>query len=215
MKIELNLLESDRIISKYILDSIAKQLNSKLPSLFDKAQDSIKEIVINSIKNQPEYSSLLGGQLQYEFGILDPQSRLDAILNILQNSMIASLDKIQINGSLLKGGFKIEFIKSNYSDILSLPESYFITEKGSKLEWLNWLLLQGDNSIVLGYSFILGGFKFSRTGGGIMTTNESGLWKVPSQFSGTQDNNWIIRGILSCSDEIQQLLNKLIKNLQS
>ena len=215
MRLTLDLLESDSNISKTILDLLAKQINSNINKQFNKLQDSIKNIVINSLKQQPEYISLLGGQLQYEFGITNPQQKLDAILAVLKNSMVASMNKVMVSGPSLKGGFTIEFIRSDYSDILQLPEASFITEKGTSLEWLNWLLLQGDSSIIFGYSFILGGFKFSRTGGGIMKDNASGVWKVPSQFSGTQDNNWITRGIMACSGDIQSLLNNLIKNLAS
>jgi hypothetical protein len=215
MRLELKLLESDITIAKNILDILSKQINKQLSKNFPKIQDSIKKVVIDSIKNQPEYASLIGGQLQYEFGITNPKSRLDAILNTLEQSMVSSLNKVVPSGYGLKGGFKIEFIKSDYSDILPLPESSFVSEKGSNLQWLNWLLIQGDSSIVFGYSFVLGGFKFSRTGGGVMRGSESGSWQVPSQFSGTAQNNWITRGILSCSDDIQQLLNSLIENLAS
>lgn len=215
MKLQIDILESDSYIKDQILEALVKGINKKLPPLFNNAKESIKNTVISSLKNQPEYSSLLNGQLKYEFGLPDPQQRLDRILTVLENSMVSSLDKVSISGNSLKGGFKIEFIRSDYSDILPLPESSFVTEKGSKLEWLNWLLLQGDSAIVMGYSFVLGGFRFSRTGGGIMKSNESGLWRVPTQFAGSVDNNWIVRGILGCSDEIQQILNSIIKKLDS
>lgn len=213
LRLSIDILESDTVIAKKILGILAKKLNKKLVKSFDQLQDQIKSIIINSLKNQPEYSSLLGGQLQYEFGIPDPSSRLNSIINTLEQSMIARLNKVIVSGYQLKGGFSIEFIKSDYNDILSLPDASFVTEKGSKLEWLNWLLLQGDSSIVIGYSFILGGFKFSRTGGGVMRSNNSGFWRVPPQFAGTQDNNWIIRGILAAESDINNLLGSFIENL--
>lgn len=205
----IKLVESDKQIQNTINQLLADEIKKLLPKLGVRASDFIKNSIINSIKNQPEYSSLLNGKLKHEFGLPDADSRIAGILQSIENSLQVRYQPITSTSSGIKGGFLITMIPSDFNDILNLPQAVFETENGGYLQWLKWLLLEGDNSIVFGYKFILGQSSYSRTGNGIMSADISGMWRVPPEFSGTKDNNWITRAISATENDI----NNFLKNL--
>jgi hypothetical protein len=208
---KITILESDKQIQNTINQLLAQQVKKILPGITQSASQFIKNKIIESIKNQPEYISLLSGKLKYEFGLPDADSRVSAILSAISNSIQINTSQPTYNSSGVKGGFVINMVKSDFSDIVNLPEAVFQTEKGSYLQWLKWLLLEGDNSIVFGYTFLLGQNPYSRTGQGIMKSDMSGVWRVPPEFAGTLDNNWITRAITATEPEINNYLKNLFK----
>ena len=87
------------------------------------------------------------------------------------------------------------------------------TWKNQKLDWLKWLLLYGDRTIISGYEFTIKNDNKSRTGRGIMQGSVSGSWRVPSDYAGNVDNNWIIKGIESVADDIENFFFRTLKNM--
>ena len=98
--------------------------------------------------------------------------------------------------------------RNDYSDVISVPEAVFVTEKGVKLEWLRWLLLEGDKRIVSNYFFKKS--SRGRAGGGIMAERQNASWGVPSQFAGTENNNFATRALETINDEIDVLVRREI-----
>ena len=209
----LKLLESDKQIQNTINQLLATEIKQVLPKIGNRAAQFIKTSIINSIKNQPEYFSLLNGKLRHEFGLPDADSRVASILDGIEQSLNIRYNSVSFNSNNITGGFTITMVPSGFNDILSLPAAVFETEKGSSLQWLKWLLLEGDNSIVFGYKFILGQSPYSRTGQGIMRSDVSGVWRVPPEFAGTEDNNWITRAISSTEADINNFLQNLFKSI--
>ena len=78
-----------------------------------------------------------------------------------------------------------------------------------KLDWLNWLLTRGDDIIVGDYSFIQKP-GIGRSGLGAMTAG--GVFRIPPEYSGTQDDNFITRTLLSeaVTDQLTQVLEQHI-----
>lgn len=212
-KFSIELLESDNEIQEIINRELIKELNKRLPGVFKQATQYIRQTILGSIKNQPEYVSLLSGSLKYEFGLPDISSRLNSILDTIDKSLYVEYKSAKTNGSNISGGFFIGMVNSDFGDILSLSEATFLTEKGVPLEWLKWLLIEGDKIIVIGYTFNIGNFKNSRTGGGIMSPSFSGSWRVPPEFAGTLENNWITRAVEQVGDQIENYLANLLENL--
>ena len=99
-------------------------------------------------------------------------------------------------------------IRSDYSDVFQSAGAVVNTEKGSKLEWLQWLLLFGDKTIVKEYEIKLGPNPNSRSGDGIMISSKSGRWNVPTSYAGTSKKNWITDAIDSVEDDIMTLLTQ-------
>lgn len=206
IKGSLKLVETTSEINKRLLSTLLPQVDSYFKGVFDKVSSEIQNIVINNIKIAPEYDSLLSGRLKAEFGLPDSDSRVASILDFWKNIEV-NYKAVKIkNNSSLSANFSINMIKSDYSDVISLSASTFITEKGSELNWLEWLLLFGNKTIIKDYEIKLGPNPRSRTGLAVMQGVISGKWSVPAEFAGTMNNNWITRAIDNADGEINKLL---------
>ena len=203
--ITINILESTDIITQKILQALLPQVNTYLKKVFNKCKIEIEKTITSSIILSPEYQSLLSGQLKYELGLPDPQNRLSVIGKILTNINV-TYNKATFNKNSINGSFSLSAIRSDYTDILSIPESILTTEKGQKLEWLRWLLLFGDKTIIKDYTVVLGPNPRSRTGNAVMVQETKSRWNIPAQFAGTINNNWITRSIDAANDQINSIL---------
>jgi hypothetical protein len=211
MSISISLIESANQINQNILNSLLKQVESYMNGRINKLKIEIPQIVSTAISSSPEYSSLLGGRLKYEFGIPDSSSKLAGLINIWSNNIDIVYNKPTIAGNSIKSSFTISMIKIDFSDVLFTSYAEMRDElRGYSLPWLQWLLLEGNQVIIPSYEFIIGSNRASRTGNGIMRPS-SASWKVPSFFSGTQTDNWITRALNSAEKDIQNVLDRNFK----
>jgi hypothetical protein len=176
---------------------IIKALNKTITGTREKLKDLIGEALTNS----PEYRALENGQFYAEIGLVNILSVVDKIIKRLARSAEITVNRAKI------ADLTVKIIKSDYSDLLSIPEASFPSENGFIVDWLRWLLLEGTSPVVIGYSFLGVPAKKSRTGQGIMI-HSKGNWNVPYEFSGTQDDNWITRSL--SADFFTENLEKLI-----
>jgi hypothetical protein len=215
MKISLKILESNTEISNRILNAILPHFRS----VFDKTQQSLQKIIPIKFKevlmSEPEYSSLISGALKYELGIPDADSRIESIYDSWISSMNIEKKTISIRGNRLTGGFGISLIRSDFSDILSLPSATVVDSiSGSIIPWLRWLLLEGGKILVRNYKVKYGPNPRSRTDNAIMIESSSQHWRVPAEFAGTIQNNWVTRCILKLDNIMYTILQEeLEKNL--
>lgn len=207
---KITIVETNAQIENKILRALKPELNKYLEKVFNKAKSKIVNAVVKAIKSMPEYQSLLSGDLKYEFGLPDSDSRIENILNFWKN-ITADFKKVSINGNKLSGGFTISMIDSDYSDVINSSAAVFTTEKGTDLNWLEWLLLFGNKTIIRDYVVEFGPNPRSRTGRAVMKGVQSGKWSVPTEFSGTKNNNWITRAIESADSEINSILKEVTK----
>lgn len=210
LRASVNIVETNAEIEGKILRALRIELNKYLEKIFNKIKSKISDAVINAIKSSPEYDSLINGDLKYEFGLPDSDSRVGSILEFWKK-INTSYKSVTVEGNKLRGGFTINMIDSDYSDIIKSPAAIFITEKGSELNWLEWLLLFGNKTIIKDYTIEFGYNPRSRTGQAIMRGVKSGKWSVPQEFSGTKNNNWITRAIDTAEPIIYQILNEAMK----
>jgi hypothetical protein len=210
VKVSLKIIEDNSKISNRIIKELRTQLLPVLTYAFTKSQQDITQLVQQAIVNSETYASLSNGQLKAEFGLPDSDNRLDGILNFWTN-IYAKFDKPRISNNQISGGFKLGMIQKDFKDVLSLPEASFVTSKKDRLDWLEWLLLFGNKTIIKDYNISFGNYRTSRTGMAIMKGVSQGKWSVPSQYSGTINNNWITRVIDSLDQSIMLILEKNIK----
>lgn len=211
MNINLKLLESNSEIVDQILLSIKDILNISFNKALKNLRISIPNQVKNAIISEPEYQSLTNGKLKYEFGIPDSVGKINKIIDIWTNNIIIEMVPISISSSGLRGGFIINMIQADYSDIIGSSSASVIDSKtGAVLPWLEWLLLYGGQIIIKNYKVQMGPNKNSRTGMAIMVSSKEN-WRVPPEFTGTKDNNWITRSLSKLDTIIPKLIQEEIE----
>lgn len=208
LKFSMRLVEDYSTISSRIATALLPEVRIYFQNAIAGLDTKITDLVINSITSQPEYSSLMSGSLQYEFGIPDPSSRLSEILDTIRTNSIVQIKPPTISGSKISASIKIQMIQSNFNDLIQLGSSKITSEKGTELNWLRWLLLEGDTIIISDYHVVLGPNPRSRTGMAIMT--RGGSWRVPPEYAGSVRSNWITRAIDSVSSEIESAISSAI-----
>ena len=208
IKIFGKLLTSGSDFKKYILKTISDTVNRRLFSKLSSAENTISNMVIASIKAQPEYSSLKNGELRNKFGIQNT-SEIDNVLAMF-NDINTDIDKARISGGEVTANITINMIKDDFASLSSGMAAY-TSEGGSQIDWLDWLLYKGNNSVVIGYKYLPVVSPKSRTGKGIMVKGEGNIVRVPPQFAGTSDDNWITRGVDAALPQIREYFNKIVK----
>ena len=194
---------------KFILQSMSDNLNKYLFTKINSVEKKIRNIVIQSIKNQPEYTSLKSGTLRNQLGIPNTAA-IDSVISALDDIQVKII-KPSVKGDGVEAKIVINMIKDNYLEILSDSGASYITEKGTQIEWLRWLLLEGNNSVIIGYRYMPITHPNSRTGKGIMTQFKSGIFRVPPEFAGTFGNNWITRGLDAALPQVESYFNNMVK----
>jgi hypothetical protein len=209
MTINLKLVDSDSQIEKKINEAIAKELNKLVNKSSKRVSERIKMALEGWITSQPEIASLqsegVAGELNAQFGLTMGQGAI-ASAEIIQ-AVLSTLEvKIRPIDSRLRGGVDFNIQPSNFRTLLDLPSGFVVTDS-SPLHWLNWLLMEGTKTIVYGYSYTP---DFSgRSGGGTM--KKGGVWRIPPQYSGSQQDNFITRALKGRDKELSSILQDVFK----
>lgn len=213
MKFSLNLLEQNSDITKIILTNLKKEMDVIIDKALPSIKLDIKNLVKEALISEPEYASLKAGTLRAEFGILNT-SEVDGVVDAMVNTLDIIPQSIKISNNGLSGGFTLTMIRSSdINGIIGTDIAMTKTEKGQSLPWLEWLLLRGNDKIIQDYSinYISNSYR-SRTGSAVMISNPKG-WRIPANFSGTEDNNWTTRAISKIGDQISKIIQKNIEDL--
>lgn len=183
-------------VKKEIIQAIIPELNKYLAERVNKFKAALKETLKIDLWDSPEVDSLLGGELQAELGVEDPETRLAAIIDRWAGNIDVNFSPAKYAGGRIYSKLSISAIKNDYSDVLGLDEARYTTRNGSTIEWLEWILLNGDKKIITDYDIGLDLNGYSRTGlGKIMIKGRGKSWGVPSQFAGFKNDNFITRTI--------------------
>jgi hypothetical protein len=202
---KLTLLTSPHEIQTAILKALKDELNKLLIDRARGIERKIKQIVFNAITHSPEYQSLIGGKLQSELGVPNSESKIYRIVAQWISNIHVSVVKLRITGGKLSGGLHVRLMKDKYADVLSLPEASYQTQRGVIINWLQWLLIEGDKMIVRDYHVGYVPNARSRTNLGEVMI-KGGTWRVPPEFSGTPHDNFVTRSLESASVEIDDAI---------
>jgi len=221
MNISIRLLESNNEIAKKINKAIAEEVNSQIVKNAPRLKKLLVATIPVWIRTQPEMESLLSQgvphTLNAEFGLRpgEPNDALEAIINAIVETIEIRFKKVDAN---LVGGVEFRFQPSSFKNLLGLSEGHVIAAsrisgEQHDLHWLEWLLMRGDEIIVVGYEYTpsSGGSArgHGRSGGGLM--KEGGAWRVPPEFSGVDTDNVITRAFDGRERELTLLLSGLFK----
>ena len=212
------LTDSIAYIQEMVTLAMVAELNDRLKSVSPAIQSEIRDNIKTIFLTSPEFKSLLNpndGELSKHFGIpiADGAKKCAEIFNVLANSVMVEFETLKIVGKTkIDGGINIYAFIDDFSDILGLSAAEVITDKNESLPWLQWLLIEGNRIIINGYyiSYSPHYNPESRAGGTLMRKagkkSPVDNWRVPAQYSGTVDNNWITRAI----DSSEKLIEKII-----
>lgn len=203
--ISLRLTETTQQIQEKINRELASMINDKLFQKRSYILIESKKLAESWILSQPEITSLNGGDLSGLFGLYagTESSVITSIIQSVRDSVTTEL--VKIDPQFKKGGLRINFQPSNFVNLLSLKAGHVVYKDGD-LHWMDWLITQGDKIIVTDYSFNprLGA---GRSKQGTMTNK--GFFRVPPQYSGTLENNFITRALIG--NEQQKQINELLQ----
>jgi hypothetical protein len=211
MKLSFKILESDSYIRQQILIQIKNHMDQVFNKSLSSIKSQIKPIIEDALKQEPEYLSLMSGQLRLEFGIPDV-SKVDDVISKLADTIFITKNPINITNKGLSGGFTIYGLKADdFNGVIADESALVVDSKGGySLPWLEWLLLKGNKTIIQKHEVQIGPNTNSRTGMAIMVDSKKS-WRVPPEFVGNTNNNWTTRAIERCQNAINQVIKKEIE----
>lgn len=181
--------------NKDILKALQNNAKKVIQSNYKKLRSSIKPIIVDAIYDCPEMVSVRSGKLKYDFGLdFDP--------TLLIAWSVGDSMKLSYSyppNAIFKFYINIQPVK--YDNLLSLKEAYIQTENDT-LPWLEWLLLYGTSPIIYDFGVLYKEGE-GRSGGAIMVQNH-GVFMVDPSYSGTSEDNFIVRALNKKLPEIQQ-----------
>ena len=192
-------------ISTDISRDIFKVIKKAIPKIQSALDSKIGNIIFQRlVTGVPTIS----GRDYYEMGVPDINQRLQSIIRTASNSF-----KIQVRaGNLLS--IDIGILEDDYSQLLALPESVvpYISAKGSGvLQWLRWILIEGNGPIIRDFEYVPTPSRFSRTGGGIML--RGGTWSVPPSIAGTAQDNILTRSLQDIEKDIEKIITQELQRI--
>lgn len=146
--------------------------------------------VAASLKKQPHYKALLpGGELAGHFGLTPEGGWADRIVAAVAASVVSE--------TLTPAGVSVSAFRSRFEDALDSDAASFLTKKGASIEWLDWLLFQGDRVIIASHFYSdRPTFAGARSGQGrfmLPAGKKRSGWRVPAAFAGFEDGNWLTK----------------------
>ena len=211
MNITVKLVESTADINRAILNNIKDYLEPKIHQAGSKIAEALPKLVEDALRQEPEYQSLLNGQLKAELGIGNSYD-VEAVVKAISSSLEFKTQPITISSQTgLKGGFTINMIRAKDAGGVIGLDIAKVTTPAYSLPWLEWLLFKGNEILIKNYTVEFGSNPNSRSGLAIMIPSSSNNWRVPPEFVGSESNNWITRAISRIENSIYSLMTKIIE----
>lgn len=209
MTVSLKLTQSINEIQKEINKAIYLEIKNISNKNINKVKNVLYKNIAKWIEEQPEIISLKHVAVTNSLGALfglTPTEATSAVSSII-TSIINSV-KIDINlNDKLDGNIIFNFQPDDLSNLLNLPEGHRNTLKNTDLHWLDWLLTKGNTVIIVGYYYAPS--TKGRSAAGNMV--QGGSFRVPPEFAGNKDNNFITRAFSNRQKEIENILRGLLQ----
>lgn len=210
MNLSLTILESDSQIKSLILAQIKNIIDNSISKSIPRITNDIKVAVALALKAEPEYQSLISGELKAELGIPDA-GQVDRVIDLMLDTLKINLLPIKIGSFGLSGGFELTMLESsNLGGVISASPAYVTDIKGYSLPWLEWLCLRNNEIIVRNFEVKYGPSPNSRSGMAIMVPSANS-WRVPPAFVGSSDRNWTTRAIERVESQVYSIIQKNIE----
>ena len=211
-------------ILKRVHTTAVKQLNTKMRRIKKIILEELPKRLRKAIKASPVYFLLvydLAGDvaLYGQLGITDIGARLDNIIDhwCSPENIVVEEQPFNITNNNISGFLRIKMIKGDYSDVLDLAiaKALVDSKKGTTTEipWLEWLLLSGPGYIIRDYVYFESDRTAvsSRTHTGIMRSKPGDGWRIPPEYAGTQEDNFLTRIL---DQELAQITQEIFAKIE-
>lgn len=206
-ELTLKLTDSLPVMKLKINGAIAVHLNSLFLKKKDYIVNQMRDLIGIWVRSQPEIQSLaMSGDLAGQFGLIAGTSMGAAhrIVTSIQQSTQVTMKKIN---KKLEGGLTLSCQPSSFANLLGLPDGHVKILTGD-LHWLRWLLESGHKMLVVNYHYTPeAGFGRSKLG----TMDKGGAWRVPPEFAGTLEDNFVTRAFLGKEKDLNSLFSRILK----
>lgn len=219
MKFELAFDFSD--FNKRLVAEHTRLINEVFERNMDRFIDSVKKKFASKIRISGEYRSLVGesGRLRLDLGlgeqggagegILDSKVAMAEIIEQVISGVTVKIVKKKVEQDFVIG-LNIKLLE-NIDDIINSDAGRYLSvnTRGdiNEVPWLEWLLIGGARSVLVGYQVLYAPREeASRTGKAIMV--KGGGFSIDSRYTGTKNDNFITRAAESMNEEISDLMDK-------
>jgi hypothetical protein len=197
---------------KALLSEIIKRLGSA--AFRTGLRRGTNKILEQALKSQPEYRDMVahGGKLRAELGVVDSEAAMNRLVRDWLASTQVRVARPRLLGKQFVGSIvTIQSIQADYQDVLSKAYASYTTERGEVIPWLEWLLTQGSDTMIMSHVAWnpLNPTIASRTGTNTVMKKSRGKgWGVPSEYAGTPEDNLATRAVADSMREILELVKK-------
>jgi len=201
-------------MNKAVLEATKYTLNEMLRRAVSGINRDIHSMIDSMINGSFEAKSIVSGELQHQLEIKNGHEVINDILTILSQSVTCTIVPMTSSSNSLKGGLKITVFKDALEKIINLQSGIYQT-KFNEVPWLRWLLTQGDSIIIFSVHTTANNNTSpansqtnSPSQSGIAKLEAGGGWRIPPQFAGTEDSNWITKTFapLKIKDRIVEIV---------
>lgn len=194
-----------------MINALTKEVNTYMAGIDQKITASIRPIVAEAIMNCFEVRSLLGGPLQGHLGLRPGENdyAVFAITQAVSNAVYATWTPMKRKTA---GRLEILVQPDNFANLLSLRAGVNVVQHKEdgmyEMNWLDWLLTLGDTPIVRGFEYQRD--PSGRSGIGVMAKKNGASWRVPPEFAGTLNDNFVTRAL--DDPAIEREITTILKN---
>ena len=207
IKASIKLVTPPKEIERRILDAIGKHLSKNLTRVEGDIRNSLYNMLYNALNNSQETQSIVGGQLRSELGIVDAGEQLSQIFQAIVHATTVKFEKPKIRGARLAMSITVTAVPFDLSSVAGGIGKY-TTEKGTEIDWFKWLTELGDAVIVRKHESSAEFPSKSRTGDKIMIKGKG--WRVPPEFAGTAQDNFVTRATDQILPDLEKAIIKII-----
>lgn len=215
--VTLRIIETKGEIIRKIKDALAVRFNNAnfLETVAAKSGIRVQKLFRQKMYESDAYrqlsseASLTVGEL----GLEHPKEKIDRIIEQWVQSYTLKLRPGRRDS--FRGSFGISIVRSNYAEVLRLPEAKQLatsTKKAksnqSTLRWLEWLLKEGEKTIIKEYDVV---FRIGagRTNLAVMVKGKRlRSWSVPVGVAGTTNDNFVTRVLDTMVDETMSIIRE-------
>lgn len=209
IKMTVELLTPGPVIERRLKETIANKMNLSVRLAMPNIRARVGQLLEDSIRNSHEVNELLDGDLRHQLGATkdEVQATVEFLIERLIRTMQIDFKPFRVFGGKFGGYLEVAcFPKTLVDELIAFPKASFLTKKGVKIPWMEWLLTLGDRIIVKKYDIDYLHTRGSRTGGATMKPVRVRGWRVPAAYSGTRRDNFISRALDDIADDIGYIM---------